>query len=58
MTNTLRMLRHMNVEVMSDQMYNTYQNALLFPAVDKVRNILKELHYSIFILPNQAHYQV
>ncbi|XP_042145545.1 uncharacterized protein LOC115319105 [Ixodes scapularis] len=35
-TNTLRMLRHMNVEVMSDQMYNTYQNALLFPAVDKI----------------------
>ncbi|KAG0418334.1 hypothetical protein HPB47_004941 [Ixodes persulcatus] len=35
-TNTLRMLRHMNVEVMSDQMYNIYQNALLFPAVDKI----------------------
>ncbi|CAN7941323.1 unnamed protein product [Ixodes pacificus] len=35
-TSTLRMLRHMNVEVFSDQTFYTYQKSLLFPAIDEV----------------------
>ncbi|CAN8023127.1 unnamed protein product [Ixodes persulcatus] len=35
-TTTLRMLRHMNVEVFSDQTFYKYQKSLLFPAIDEV----------------------
>ncbi|KAG0416988.1 hypothetical protein HPB47_005984 [Ixodes persulcatus] len=35
-TSTLRMLRHMNVEVFSDQTFYKYQKSLLFPAIDEV----------------------
>ncbi|KAG0444969.1 hypothetical protein HPB47_008542 [Ixodes persulcatus] len=34
-TSTLRMLRHMNVEVFSDQTFYKYQKSLLFPAIDE-----------------------
>ncbi|KAG0429539.1 hypothetical protein HPB47_023554 [Ixodes persulcatus] len=35
-TSTLRMLRHMNLEVFSDQTFYKYQKSLLFPAIDEV----------------------